>query len=98
MFHQIPCPQEFSIKYSLISTHRGFPEFLLQIHSESGEVSMEQAVHLSEILKTIFFQNFGARKGPIWTESCFGAFELNLDYFGIYSNRHCVPWPACQLA
>jgi hypothetical protein len=26
-FHQIPSPQEFSIKYSLISSHRSFSEF-----------------------------------------------------------------------
>jgi hypothetical protein len=57
-FHQIPSPQKFSIKYSLISTHRGFPEFLLPNHFESRESAMEKVVHLSEIFKTIFCFKF----------------------------------------
>jgi hypothetical protein len=58
MFHQIPSPQDFSIKYSLISTHKNFSEFLFQIHSESEEISIERVVHLSDISKTIFYFNF----------------------------------------
>jgi hypothetical protein len=61
-FHQVRSPQEFSIKYSLISTHRNFSEFLLQIHSESEEISMEKVVHLFEIFKTIFCFNFSKLK------------------------------------
>jgi hypothetical protein len=51
-------PRIFSIKYSLISTHRKFSEFLFQINSESEEISMEKVVHLSEIFETIFCFNF----------------------------------------
>ncbi len=77
-FNQIPSPQEFSIKYSLILTHRGFLEFELPNHSESGYVSMEEVVHLSEIFKTIFFQIFGARKDQFWIGQSLNNFEFQI--------------------
>jgi hypothetical protein len=38
---------------------REFPDFYIQIHFESEEVSMEKVVHIFETFKTIFyFKNF----------------------------------------
>jgi hypothetical protein len=57
-FHQIPCPQKFSIKFSLISTHRNFPEFLFEIHFESEEVSIRTIVPYFNYFPTIFYLEF----------------------------------------
>jgi hypothetical protein len=42
----------------LNSKSRNFCDFLFEIHFESGEVFMENVVHLFVICKTIFYLNF----------------------------------------
>jgi hypothetical protein len=57
-FHQILRPQEFSIKFSFISTHRNFPEFLFDIHFEYEEVSIRKIVPYFNYFPTIFYFEF----------------------------------------
>jgi hypothetical protein len=77
-FHQIPSSQEFSINFSLISTHRNFPEFLFEIHFESEDVSIRKVVpYLKQFLAIFYFNFLEHGKVPFESVKVWRNFESN---------------------
>jgi hypothetical protein len=57
-FHRIPSPQEFSIKISLISTHRSFSKFKLKTPFESEKILIRKVVPYLKYFQAIVYFKF----------------------------------------